>query len=349
MSKSDQAWVDAISTFLASKKRKSKHTERSYRCALNSFLIYIRPLGPGDVGGADVDEWTNDLAESLAPATVAQRLAALSSFYQYCMTTYTDGDGEPLTSFNPVDQVERPTVEVYGNSRPLTVEQLRVLLGAVDRETVRGMRDYAMILMGVYTGRRSREIRELTVGLIQHNANGRARYCWKGKRGKTRWDDLPGPVWDAIRLYWMAAGRSPGLNEPVFIAHNGRNESPRPLSSQFFLAMVERTSNKAGLPEWVHVHTLRHTASALRLAAGRGVLEINRLLGHASLRTTQIYIEALGGFTDDGWADVEALMGGAREADGQQRRESDSSQSTLPRRVGGGGGLPRGAVGVVMV
>jgi site-specific recombinase XerD len=345
----NQDWMTAITTFLASKRRKSAHTERSYRCALNSFLLFIAPLGPGDVGGSDVDEWANELADSLSPATVAQRLAALSSFYQYCMTTYTDGDGEPLASFNPVGQVERPAIPIYGNSRPLAIEQLRTLLGAVDRETVRGMRDYAMILMAVYTGRRSREIRELTVGLIQHNANGQVRYCWKGKRNKTRWDDLPGPVWDAIQLYWMAAGRSPGLNEPVFTAHNGRSGPPRPLSSEFFNAMVKRLAREARLPEWVHVHTLRHTASALRLAAGRGVLEINRLLGHASLRTTQIYIEALGGFADDGWAGVERVLDvGAGQADMQQRGKSDSSRNALSRRAGAGARVPRRGVGVAM-
>jgi site-specific recombinase XerD len=345
---SDQDWMTAINTFLESKRRASAHTERSYRCAMNSFLLFIAPRGPGDVGGADVDEWASELAGSLSPATVAQRLAALSSFYQYCMTTYTDGSGEPLASFNPVAQVERPVVEVYGKSRPLTVEQVRALLGAVDRETVRGLRDYAMILIAVYTGRRSREIRELTRGYIQYNAPGQVRYCWKGKRNKTRWDDLPAPVWDAIQLYWMAAGQDPGLNEPVFISHNGHSGPPRPLSSEFFNRMVQRLAQAAGLPEWVHVHTLRHTASALRLAAGRSVLEINRLLGHASLRTTQLYIEALAGFDDEGWQDVERVLGTA-EASMQQRRKSDSSENALSRRAGAGAAHPCGVGRAVMV
>ncbi len=330
------SWQEAIRVFLNSKARRSEHTGRAYRRAMSTFLLHIRPLGPGEVGGADVDEWANEMTAELAPATVAARLAAVSAFYQYCMTMFTNGDGRPLASFNPVAQVERPAVQKYGKSRPLSVEQLTALLGVVDRGTVQGMRDYAMILMGVYTGRRSSEIRRWTVGYIQHNARGTVRYCWKGKRGKSRWDDLPSPVWAAIRLYWAAAGREPGLNEPVFIAHNGHDISP--LSGEFFNQMIKRWAVVAGLPEWVHVHTLRHTAASLRLKAKRGVLELNRLLGHELLRTTQIYMQAMTGFVDEGWGDVERLLGGAKVSN-QQQGNAESSQT--PMRCG----LAGGAVG----
>lgn len=306
-------WQNAITTWLGTAERKSPHTARAYRRAMDNFLLFIAPLGPGDIGGADMAEWANGLAEGgLADATITARLAAVSSFYQFCMTTYTDGGGQPLASHNPVAMVERPKVEKYGHSRPLTIEQLQNLLGVIDRSTVQGMRDYAMILMAVYTGRRSHEIRELRVGYIQHNANGKVRYRWKGKRGKARWDDLPEPVWQAIRLYWDAARRdSLGMNEPVFISHNGHDGPPKPLSSEWFNRMVKDYARTAGLSRWMTVHTLRHTASALRLAAGRSMLEISRLLGHSSVRVTQIYIESLTGFEDDGWRAVEQVLSGA--------------------------------------
>jgi site-specific recombinase XerD len=284
---------------------------------MDRFLLAIAPLGPDEVGGSDVAEWANELArKGLADATVAARLAAISSFYQFCMTTYTDAGGQPLTRHNPVAIVERPRVEKYGNSRPLTIEQLRDLLGVIDRSTIQGMRDYAMILIAVYTGRRSAEVRGLRIANIQHFSNGQLRYCWKGKRGKMRWDDLPAPVYQAMQLYLEAAGRGGlglGLGEPMFIAHNGHDVSCRPLCSEFFNQMVKGYAKAAGLPEWVHTHTLRHTASALRLSAGRSVLEISRLLGHSSLQVTQIYIEAMTGFEDDGWQDVERVLDGARQ------------------------------------
>lgn len=307
-------WSNALDTWLRTAQRRSSSTGRSYRRAAENFMDFsnVQPGQLGDVGGADVAAWANDLAErGLADATIAQRLAALSAFYRFCMTTYTDGGGQPLASHNPVAMVPRPTVAKYGNSRPLTVEQLQALLGCIDTSTVQGMRDKAMILMAVYTGRRSVEIRTLSVGYIQHNANGKVRYCWrvyKKRAAKMRWDDLPAPVWQAIQLYWSASGRELGLNEPAFVSHNGAPGSSRPLSSEFFNQMVKGYAKSAGLPDWVTAHTLRHTASALRILAGRDVLEVNRLLGHGSLHTTQIYIEALTGFEDHGWSAVEKIL-----------------------------------------
>lgn len=338
------SWDEAARTFLNSAARKSAHTGRSYRRAMTTFLLHICPLGLGEVGGADVDKWANEMSAELSPATVAARLAAVSAFYQYCMTTFSNAQGQPLTSFNPVAGVVRPEVQKYGKSQPLTVEQLQALLAAVDRGTIQGMRDYAMIVFGVYTGRRSSEIRKLAVGYIQHNANGKVRYSWKGKRGQSRWDDLPAPVWAAIRLYWVAAGREPGLNEPVFVNHNGHVQAG-PLSSEFFNQMVKRWSAQAGLPEWVHTHTLRHTATALRVEAKRSVLEVNALLGHKLLRTTQIYMQAMTGFVDEGWAEVEQLLCAGHEASKQQQGSAASSET--PMRCG----LAGGAVGteVLMV
>jgi site-specific recombinase XerD len=319
----DVNWRQARRAWLSGQS--SEHTARAYQTALADFERFIAPEGLGDVGGADVAEWKVDLVErGLASATVAQRLAAVSAYYQFCMTTFTDGDGKPLAQFNPVIAVDRPEVQRYGKSRPMTIEQLTLLFAQVD-ETVMGLRDKAMLMMAVYTGRRSAEIRNLRVGDIQHTMDGRVRYHWSGKRGTSRWDDLPSPVWQAIQLYLAASGRQAVLlDEPVFISHNGHG-STEPLSSEWFNAMVRDYAFQAGLPSWIHAHTLRHTASALRLAAGRSVLEINRLLCHSSLRTTQVYLQALGGFTDDGWHAVAELMGGATQAGTQQRRSSESS------------------------
>jgi site-specific recombinase XerD len=307
-------WTNALEVWMGTIERGSQDTARAYRTAVEDYLCFagIGPEDLGDVGGADVAAWANDLAaRGLARATIKARLAALSAFYRFCLTTYTDADGVPLATFNPVDQVKRPRVAKYGNSRPLELDQLKALLDQIDTGTVQGLRDKAMILFAVYTGRRSSELRELTVGNIVYNVNGTVRYSWvmKKKRGhQTRWDDLPTPVYQAIRLYWDAAGRGQNLNEPVFVAHNAPLGPATPLSSEWFNSVVQFYARAAGLPEWVHAHTLRHTASYLRLAAGRSVLEISRLLGHSSLQTTQVYVQALAGFTDEGWQDVERML-----------------------------------------
>lgn len=304
-------WDRARREFLYAAGRGSEHTARMYELALGDFDKFIYPLFIDEAGGREVVAWANGMAErGLSEATVNARLAGLASFYGFCMATFTDSQGKPLTSFNPAAGVKRGQVDLYGNSQPLSVDQVRALLDVVDRSTVAGMRDYAALLMGVYTGRRSEEIRALRWGDIQHTADGRVRYHWRGKRGKARWDDLPMPVYQAIRLYLDAAGRNPGAGEPVFVAHNGHVGGGIILSSEWLNAMVQRYARLAELPEWVHAHTLRHTAANLRAQLGRPLQEISMLLGHSSLRVTQIYLQAQAGFTDEGWEDVERLVAG---------------------------------------
>lgn len=334
-------WTRALETWLRTAERGSEHTARAYRCAVDDFVNFVDSGDEaevlGEVGGADVAAWANDMADrGLADATIAARLSALSAFYRFCMTTYTDAAGLPLAQFNPVSVVQRPEVIRYGNSRPLTPEQFVALRDQIDRTTVTGLRDFAIIVMAIYTGRRSAELRNLLVGHIQHTATGH-RYLWRGKRGKTRWDDLPTPVWQAIQLYWLKAGReSARANEPVFIAHNGRAVAPHPLSSEFLRLMVKDYAHAADLPD-ITFHTLRHSAVALRLKGGASVLEVSQLLGHGDLRTTQTYLEAIEGFVDTQWQDVESVLAAA-QASMQQQGDSESSDTSTLRP-------PRGRVG----
>jgi len=308
----------------------SEHTRRAYEFAADDFGSFIAPCCYGEVGGATISEYAAELrARGCSEATIRARLAALSSFYRYCSQTYTSAAGEPLARHNPVAQVKRPRVARYGNSRPLEVGELRDLLGAIDRGTVMGMRDYALILMAVYTGRRSAEIRGLRWGDIACTMEGKRRYAWRGKGGKARWDDMPEPVYQAIVLYLEAAGRWPlKAGDPVFVAHNGRDAASE-LSGEWFNQLVKRYARLAGLGEWVHAHTLRHTAAHVRVEAGRGLMEISWLLGHSSLETTQRYLKHMRGFVDEGWRDVETLL---------QRRGNDGQVSNQVDVCGAGVG-----------
>ena len=306
-------WDRAYRFWLAQAQAESEHTARAYETAVADLRNFAAPHLLENLGGADIAAWVNRMVErGLSTATINMRIAAVSSFYKYCMTTFTDGQGRPLATFNPAAGVKRGKVELYGNSRPLSIGQVRALLDVVDCSTASGMRDRAVLIMGIYTGRRSEEIRELRWGDILHTADGKPRYCWHGKGHKSRWDDLPMPVYQAIVLYLDAAGRRPKAGEFVFICHNG-HEAGQALSSEWLNSMVKMYANQAGLPDWVHAHTLRHTAANLRAQIGRPLQEISMLLGHSSLRVTQIYLEAQMGFTDEGWRDVEKLVGGAND------------------------------------
>lgn len=337
----DQQWNLARDAWLRTAERGSPHTTRAYARAIADFAKFISPQGLWEAGGADASRWANEMGEQLAATSVNARLAAVSAFYTFCMTAYTDGQGTPLASFNPIAQVRREKISPYARSRPLSSEQVRSLLTAIDMTTMCGNRDYAMILMALFTGRRSAEIRCLRWCDIMHTAEGQVRYHWKGKGGKARWDDMPPPVYAAIQAYAMVGGqRRPG--DYVFASHNGQ-QTTNPLTSQFFNVMVQRYAKLAKLPAWVHVHTLRHTATALRLKSGCTILELQALLGHASPRTTMIYVEELRGFKDESWHRVADLLAGAVSSQG-----SSSVTPQVPKKgaLGGVGGSLPSALGL---
>src|SRR5690348_14040383 len=91
-------------------------------------------------------------ARPIAPTTANLRLAAISSFFRYALRN------DFLRGGNPVERVERQAVQSYAAARPLAYDDLRVRLAEIDLSTPAGLRDYALLLLGLHTGRRVSEL-----------------------------------------------------------------------------------------------------------------------------------------------------------------------------------------------
>jgi site-specific recombinase XerD len=290
-------WKAAERAWLSAAGRRSVHTERTYRRAIERFKQFVnKPLA--QVGGADCQAWADALSQDVAASTVNTYMSAVSSFYEYCIHKYTvrsNGREHGLTDYNPTTRVDREPVQKYGRARALTLEEAQRLLAQPDRETEIGLRDYAIMLMALLTGRRNTEIRRLTWGDV-HNGQ---RYHWQGKRKKERTDELPAPCWAAIVNYQRAAGLDPDPSHPVFTA---QRYDTKPLSSQFLNQMIQEYAAQAGIGH-VTFHTLRHTYAYLRREQGHDLLDISRALAHSNIATTQIYLDQIA-TTDSGWQDV---------------------------------------------
>ena len=329
----EAAWGEAVEAWLGSKEARtgSKHTRRAYEGAVRLFFEGCERKA-WEVGGVEVIRWQQGMrAAGLSEATINLRLAALSSLfefacYKFVMTDARTGREVPLAERNPVRRVDRAAVSPYEKSSYLGVDEVRALLRACDRSTVVGLRDYALIVSYIYTGRRSSEIRTLRWGDLRQEG-GRWWYEWHGKGGKSRRDELPLPVYQAITTYLQAAGRLDGMEEEsvIFTALSrvaerlpsvverglqDGNGSGSALSSSFVNRVVKKCARRAGL-RWkeIHTHTLRHTAAMLRRELGGDLQELQEFLNHSSLAITQIYVQHTEKRTDTMWAQVEALIG----------------------------------------
>ena len=380
-------WAQAFDLWLNSLN--SPNTRRAYASAWSSFQSITGKL-PWEVTRADVASFLDALrAAGLSPSTINQRLAALSSFFNYASQVFCDcshsssrgivyshkpvglsGAGGVLEGSlsNPAQSIPRLKTTSYSQSRFLTIPEARALLRAISRLTIQGLRDYALFLAYLITGRRNSEIRQLRYGDFEFSScnltsfprsvpmrmgvysrtccgtskqkacpvkipnEGRRSdslqekntiyYRWSGK-GKTRRDQCPFPVWDAIQEYLATSGKLPHIQPSDFIftpltdrATRLPNVDPdswtrnRPLSSREVGRLLKKYARRAGLiPSRIRVHTLRHTAAMLRRQAGDDIDQISSFLGHASLATTQIYLHNLEGQKDSSWMRVADLLG----------------------------------------
>lgn len=322
-------WAAAREAWLNAKEQRtgSPHTRRAYAKALGDWLDFLSELGrqPSQARGVEVEMYRNHLAnEGKAPATVAQRLAAVSSFYRYCKDKFTleDATGKEITliDYNPIDRAERPKFDPFEGAQKVRPDEIADLLAGVNRDTIQGKRDYSILVTYLFTGRRLIELARLTWGDLTFSKNGsKVSYTYKGKGGKGNTRELPPPAWEAIAAYLTESKRLGQMtpDAPLWIAHreNGRylpnvaEIGPhRPLS----VAMIRRLVNRytlAALGRKVSPHALRHAAAMLREAAGDDPRTIQKFLDHSSLEMTDRYMSRMRTDKDESWRKVAGLIG----------------------------------------
>ena len=293
-------WERTLYAFLAEKQRRSgsMRTVQSYSRMLNDFFGRTSKT-PDAVTSADVFAWGYGRGLSgrePSSTTIGARLACLSSFYRFLIRM-------KVVASNPCDALERPKV-TQGSPRGLSAEQIKRLLNVLPSTPV-GLRDRAIILTLVMTGRRRAEVLGMTAGSI--NVDGRVFYTYRGKGGKTGKRELPQPAYDAITGWLAASGRAPEAMATTDSLWPD-TRTGRGITSGTFYTNLRRYLKQAGLPSG-GVHIFRHSAAKLRRDAGESIEEVSRFLDHSSLAVTTTYLRRLEGQEDKSWEKVAMTLG----------------------------------------
>ncbi len=100
-------------------------------------------------------------------------------------------------------------------------------------------------------------------------------------------------------------------SDPLFTRlHPRKDIDPhQPLNDEAFARELQYWCKKAGIEKHVTIHSFRHTGARARYEAGSGIREIQKLLRHSSLQTTDIYLRTLTGTADPGYRLLEAKYG----------------------------------------
>lgn len=279
---------------LMHQRQASAHTIASYRDTFKMLLQFVQKrlqkapsaLSLDDIDAPLVAAFLDDLeaARGVTARTRNLRLTAVHSFFRYASyeaPTHAAQIARVLAI--PAKKFTRPLVPF------LTREEVDALLAAPDQRTWFGRRDHALILLAVQTGLRLSEVTGLRSDDVNLGTGSHVRVLGKGRKERCT------PLSKATRAVIAAWLREPprSLGQPVF-----PNAGGGPLSShgvQYVLAkhVAAASANCTSLKrKRVTPHVLRHTTAMDLLQAGVEQSVIALWLGHESIETTQIYLDA---------------------------------------------------------
>jgi integrase len=221
----------------------------------------------------------------VSPSTYNQRLAVLSSFYKYARKLGL------FTNENPIDRVERRSVQAYASAVPIDKVTLRTRLKDISRDDQAGQRDYALLAIYVNTGRRLSEVAALRWSDI-HQAGDRVTLHFRhAKGGKVMSDTLPPGISKAL-MTWLTTCYGNQLaqltpEQPIWVSLSTNGTAGDALGIR---AVAQICADRLGVSK---VHALRHTFAHMMEDAGAKTSEIQARLGHSSMATTGRYLAAL--------------------------------------------------------
>lgn len=275
-----------LEAFLAS-ALDSPHSRRAYGRQVQSALQFWKVSGLTELTGGHLAAFRAHVLEAGAVASQAQALAAVRAFLLWASHL----GGLPQLSPDQVRQLLKgPRGKAAGLLSILSPDEARRLVDAAGTPRDRAL---ALVLLG--GGLRAAEASALEGQDLGHDADGEPLLRIHGKGRKERLVPIHGLVAAAIHAYLLATGRRVGTPGPVFLPQDrgAQRRGPRPLSTRSLQRLVDALAHRAGIAKAISPHCLRHTYATHVLKKGGNLVGLAKLLGHASVATTQRYADHL--------------------------------------------------------
>jgi integrase/recombinase XerD len=281
----ERAREAAIEFWLTSKR--SMHTREAYRRDLGQWINWCDDLDIplDDARRADVDGWRDDLtASGRSPATVARAMAAVSSFYTYWLR-------EDVVRRNPAEHATRPELSKAPGSIALTERQAALLVKHVNEIASRGdMRPAVIVRLLAETGMRVSELCGAAVTDLSISSGNHILTVTR-KGGKQQDLVITPSTRELVTAY--LDGRSAGYL--VETRQALRRDGDGSVTRSYVRELVRRIAREAGLgPEVagrMSPHVFRHSCATLLAEFNVPVPQIQALLGHSVISSTQRYIQ----------------------------------------------------------
>jgi len=278
--------VDGFISYIEAERRYSPLTVRNYRRDIADFLeftgIDADKFDPNTITRADVEEWIVYLFEKrkLKAQSVNRGVASLRSFWKW-MLGHGHANKDIVSVISQAKTPSRLPVFVSESRMTDVVAMLRDDIGSEDFER---LRDAVIVLLFYTAGLRLTELATATIGDISQDMR-TIRILGKGR--KERIVPLIGRMGEILKKYFSQFSSQNiciGQKKALILSKKGE-----PISARTIERIVDSKLKGAGIQGKTSPHTLRHTFATHLLNEGADLREIQELLGHSSLKATQVY------------------------------------------------------------
>ncbi len=291
MAENSKRWAEISKryrTFIKIEKRLADNTVQAYMRDLLQFAHFILhhwDIAPSKVEPEMIRRYLEWLFErGMEPTTQARILSGIRSFYNFLLL-------EELIRNSPAEFIETPRC---GRPLPdvLTTEEIDRIIGSIDTSTVKGRRDSAMLEVLYSCGLRVTELTSLRLGDLFFG-EGCIRVLGKGN--KQRLVPISRIARDRIQIYLddrrdreerdRHRGK-PGKSSSDILFLNNRGGQ---LTRIMIFKIIRQAVDRAGIAKNVSPHTFRHSFATHLLEGGASIRQVQELLGHENILTTEIY------------------------------------------------------------
>lgn len=267
--------------YLRIERNLAKNTQQAYMDDLSDFWKFIKQQGimnPVKIGHKILTDYARDLKKrGMAETSVARHFSSLRAYYKFLVM-------EGQLDSDPTQFLDSPKLPA-SLPKILSVEDIELLLNAIDTSTPLGLRDRALFEIMYAAGMRVSEVCSLTSEQILLDED---LLLIRGKGNKERVVPLGAEAKKWLGEY-LEHGR-PQLNRGYFtegiVFLNNRGQA---LQRKGIWFILKKLAARAGLKKPVSPHVFRHSFATHLLEGGADLRIVQEMLGHVDISTTQIY------------------------------------------------------------
>jgi site-specific recombinase XerD len=280
----------------------SPHTIKSYKCSFRLLFQYLNDIADIDAARITFEMLNFDLLTNFfdwivinrknSRTTAKQRMGALSSFAEYAQNRNLEAGYVFRSSLERI--YKKSFRRVKGKQRfPFTRGELEIFLSLPDTTDKIGWRNLVLLVVMYASGARAQEVCDLTVKDVAHDNNGNAILTLLGKGEKPRRVKITADATELLDKYiaYRKIGDQP--NRHVFSSQ--RSEQISVVCIEEIFAKYEKMAKDAHPDKFCAgrytPHVMRHTTATHLIEAGVPLAVVKNILGHASIQSTQIYVE----------------------------------------------------------